>query len=358
MDRRLPAELLAGLTGTDEAALRDALAALWEDPARTKPGRGYLHTPHLLELLFRWRAMRSAGVTEDGPVRDLFLRIHVLVDRQDRRPEYAAIQDALDLLFKRFWRPTREQLEPHLAAYAPYREALEQSFSEHPIFVERYYKIGRHLFDVKDYEGAYGFLRLVVDSPHARPAHWAAYANLLAVGHLKQGRYLDEIPRLVENLAVCAEAYPKMAGQFLWQRAMLLDVHLSDPAGAIAGYRAAMARNDTFTPILNNLAYLLYSHEQNGEEALDLATRAVALDGDSSSANQLHTLALLTYEVAADPARATELALALDPEHGASAFLLGRLLKGEDRLEEAREYLELALRIEPGNTTYQQALAS
>jgi tetratricopeptide (TPR) repeat protein len=169
---------------------------------------------------------------------------------------------------------------------------------------------------------------------------WPVPHNNLARTYLLQGKK-DEA---VINLKTALEKNPQNGAAYMTLGGLYLDD--GQKAKAMEIYERAINANPNLWGAANNLAYLL-SNEGNGEEDLDrayeLAKKAVQLKPEEATA--IDTLGWVHYLRGETDMAIAELEKAFEqaPDSPAIHYHLGLSLAKANRLDEAREMLELAV---------------
>lgn len=187
---------------------------------------------------------------------------------------------------------------------------------------------------------------------HAREGILVALA-LLAMGvvgfSLSTGGSGDE-----EQKAAVSGASPILEGTLVVENSARPDsaanaspVKRVAPVRDEAGYREALRLSPNDVPSLNGLARILLAGGRPGE-ALRLALRASALDGESAESRRLAGRAYHTLGMAPEARASYEAAIRLDPSDAWALNNLGLLAIEEERSGAALAPLALAARLAPG----------
>lgn len=128
-----------------------------------------------------------------------------------------------------------------------------------------------------------------VEAPPQQAVDNGQLSLMLAHAYLRLDRAADAL----ELLDKAAGDHPELAGRILYQRARAHDM-LGDPDAAERDLRQAIEQGPRDPGPRNALAYRWAQNNRNLDEALVLAKRAVALDGDTSAF--LDTLGWVHYK--------------------------------------------------------------
>ena len=144
-----------------------------------------------------------------------------------------------------------------------------------------------------------------------------------------------------ETLALSTGEDPRLALPALHIRAAI-ETARGHVAKAEPLYRAILAREPDHLLSLNNLAYALIRLGDRCEEALELSTRAMALDRDNPSVLDTHARALACSGNPEEAETAARRALSSRPDDPGILLTLVRVLMAQTRLTEAASELDQA----------------
>ncbi|MDO6761398.1 tetratricopeptide repeat protein [Tamlana sp. 2_MG-2023] len=131
----------------------------------------------------------------------------------------------------------------------------------------------------------------------------------------------------------------------------------NDYSNAIEHYNMALKKDSLFTPVYSNLA-TAYSLVKDYDKALNTLETWSEIE---PKVGRVHYLkALLFFEISKNEEAVSELktAIKLDPKDARSMYNLSTYYYQDDKdLASARQYINAALKVEPGNPNYEYLLA-
>lgn len=129
-----------------------------------------------------------------------------------------------------------------------------------------------------------------------------------------------------------------------------------DLVGAREGYTEVLRRNPRQADALHLLGVL---QDQQGahEQAVDLISRAIAINPAEAGFHGNLGTALLALQRVAEAEAAYRRSIALDPEYVDGHYNLGNLLRSRGETAEARRHLEVALSLQPDHLQARNNLA-